>query len=1468
MENGDLVSHPRVAPVVMEHAEEAGTLLEMPVCQQPQTARPILEKVIPGGWLRPEPPVETGLQEETASSIHPTQGAPRSLVVGAPLSDPSISLPPISDPIPDLRLTQQTQVSPKASVIQITPAINTPVNETTSTNSLLPDNTNDNTLVDDLTILEHLQPVSQANNTDQRLTPDRGDGGAKLTRQRSATRPLLTLDTSPGAVALKDTDRRPPTRTPKIVLNLDSEPASSAIMPTPFSQHNHSARDGKHTGKATSALTTLLTAEKAHRSPIKKQRPTIQPYYHAFGNMGALYPTRSLSSNAIPTTMTSCGSATPSAVGSIAESPSELADSQVVSSPHDSYHQDPNRHHHRFHRPHFHGLRKSLSMGKTGKTGFSARLRNLRQKHGPVNQEGFTSGESESEYLQDASMKRASGASRKRIPDPSLPPLLMRFNSPAPNSSLATLQPQHTPSIGTPYGYGGMGMAPLSISTKFIGTSSGRHSASATDLPALRDHLRDRDLPRDSSTTRLKGMLKRNVGLSSPAPSTASLNLPAATTMGAGDLLDDLQPYQNSFRVSRLTGRTKRRERSWSRRDRISRGITFGTSDEDEAPLTIPSRQHRYRHLFHRHDRNGSSRREEKYSKDTSRQEQISNDYIPSVSTALQEARASYSDPNTLLAELEPLPPKFVRAFAALKHGSGSPAPSVDASIASGPGMANKIINIPPLPVLMYALPTVAPGSGYVIGGQGGIPGGRGSPVQKSTMMTASTTSGGLFSPSSLSRPSVRGLVLSEKPVEPTPLCTKLFLFKSYQNSKPQGHYLFRIVQDRVEYGKLPVTKESCCSQYFRQADVTYRSLGKKYKLSKDAKHEMLVQHQQEWVERRRLSTEEKFQPLNTTLDKSMTTLSLPAPQRTSVVAFEGYDTDSDHATTSTIAAATTKTTSSRATIHGESRMEKERALSVQESSLQSGPVRVLLSGQGDFKNLFHNPEMDAPFSAHQAPDTTQEASPQPSPVRVLLSGRGDAKALAQNAEIDNSLLVLQGSGNAANTQEDRRDSDLATERSLTPELPPTPPPELSVTPSSEEPLTPPSELSLTSSPPPELSLTPSPETTPSPPPSMPLSTLDPRRPFVPSKKDPVTKLPILNYEQAWQEAQMQAVDNAYWYLFERNRCLEAAEVLYGLDLFLDEIARHVEYERFEAVEQTHIRNENRDTTLFTIANGDRTNMMWLESPSLKLKNEFMNWFSIAAMGRGEPQVTCAALADEPCKTRLDTLVESSTKPPTKSELKQREGDTLIDLTTVRLTLLEKQIAEKRQQISDEMKQIEDALDHLDQLDARAKSMATTMLNAIESQEVQMALQPSLTTGLTLAETVVLKIKEVDDRIVACTKVMGAARLNLNRLRYEIELEQRSIRHFRQYKIMIVVVTLAILAAVWVLFHRRQVMAALLPHHAPCLTIGSGKGGGGEEVSLFSKWNPGSHFFEHMYDSTGSPESDDQALQCPISLTL
>ncbi|KAG0077055.1 hypothetical protein BGZ90_007808 [Linnemannia elongata] len=124
------------------------------------------------------------------------------------------------------------------------------------------------------------------------------------------------------------------------------------------------------------------------------------------------------------------------------------------------------------------------------------------------------------------------------------------------------------------------------------------------------------------------------------------------------------------------------------------------------------------------------------------------------------------------------------------------------------------------------------------------------------------------------------------------------------------------------------------------------------------------------------------------------------------------------------------------------------------------------------------------------------------------------------------------------------------------------------------------------------------------------------------------------------------------------------------------------------------------------------------------------------------------------------------------------------------------------------MKSLEDVLAQLDNLDESAKKLSTTLLRAIENDEVQLALQPSPATGLTLAETVDGKIKDVNERIVVCARIMGAARFNLNRLKYEIELEQRSIRLFRQYKIAIAIVTVSILLLFWLLYNRRRAAAA------------------------------------------------------------
>ncbi|KAF8946646.1 hypothetical protein BGZ46_005746 [Entomortierella lignicola] len=96
------------------------------------------------------------------------------------------------------------------------------------------------------------------------------------------------------------------------------------------------------------------------------------------------------------------------------------------------------------------------------------------------------------------------------------------------------------------------------------------------------------------------------------------------------------------------------------------------------------------------------------------------------------------------------------------------------------------------------------------------------------------------------------------------------------------------------------------------------------------------------------------------------------------------------------------------------------------------------------------------------------------------------------------------------------------------------------------------------------------------------------------------------------------------------------------------------------------------------------------------------------------------------------------------------------------------------------------------------------MIRDIDSQEVQSALTPSPTTGVTLASTIEEKINHVEEKIKVSKRIIKEGQLNLSRLRYEIELEQRSIRLFRQYKIVITVVTFSIVFVFWFLYHSRM----------------------------------------------------------------
>ncbi|KAG0253524.1 hypothetical protein DFQ27_007358 [Actinomortierella ambigua] len=227
---------------------------------------------------------------------------------------------------------------------------------------------------------------------------------------------------------------------------------------------------------------------------------------------------------------------------------------------------------------------------------------------------------------------------------------------------------------------------------------------------------------------------------------------------------------------------------------------------------------------------------------------------------------------------------------------------------------------------------------------------------------------------------------------------------------------------------------------------------------------------------------------------------------------------------------------------------------------------------------------------------------------------------------------------------------------------------------------------------------------------------------------------------------------------------------------------------------------------------------MWLESPSAKLKQEFLNWIAVALMDyTGEPEL------DEQLQPQLSGRNQSSDSLARWAERKyqgsngygtKEEGpiDLLLEMRSLKVAELEVGLANRRQACERAMREMDDCLRKLDELDREAEKHKHLVLEALGSQDVQKALLPAPNTDKTLVQTVESKLKDVNERIVFVTKVMVSARYDLNRLRYEIELEQRSIRLFRQYKIVIAIVTLSALLCLWYLYYQRTVAMQVFPN--------------------------------------------------------
>ncbi|KAG0373993.1 hypothetical protein BGX24_010967 [Mortierella sp. AD032] len=1016
---------------------------------------------------------------------------------------------------------------------------------------------------------------------------------------------------------------------------------------------------------------------------------------------------------------------------------------------------------------------------------------------------------------------------------------------------------------------------PLSSASNAAG--GGRSTGASTPPPTTGETLRE-----SSSTARFKEMIKRNVGLSTPTASTPTgsgsgltVSTHSSPTVGAtgfltapnggskatsmstgaiGELVSgDEQPSSSMFSVSRMTGRKKKLTKKAS-----VDGGGSPLSDEEDMPLCMrdpkqkakqlppvsPQRHHRFMPHLHRNHYYQIQPQPHVFpqlgpgggvgligTRNVRQPEQRQQPIVFRVaSQALKDARESNLDPNILIAELEPLPAKFVAAVTGL---SGESPLSTTLTPSAAPTMqsttsvaAANLMMFPLIPMMASIIPSSSIGSGT------------GSSVHSSVFASApqtvmqpqqqpisprginSNTASRSTTFSSLTPPPP---TLQPKPFRPVkvaganPLSERNFLFKSYQNSKFQGHYAFRIHEDHLEFGKLPQAFEQACLQYFREADVCWRFMEKKAKSWRDQRKEGLVKREAMKEKYRKMGVRSDLGPpppgSNRRALREMQKQDIETLMETPEVQLETPSSQgafSERSNNNSPSIISTGGVPSRSSSRAGTR---SRSNSVSRLEIGSGNVSssILLQHRLHHQHSF-------PFGMTKDkddnPDQLTPTVHADSIRRILLDRHpllGNENVLMQSPIVseNNSQEDLSQSPDDNNNNNNNISSNKSSSRQR---------------PNSagagggrargySEPVHPDELLLLLDD---EVKKINNPPLSTSSTATSSSNLPDYFNEVEDLQIDDHNLLPLWRQRELREQQELQwAVDDDYWQKVECHHTTEAKMAQYGLELCLLELIKPVEYELFDIVSQVEISNENRDAALFSIADASRTNVMWLESPSLKLKYEFLNWIAISLMDHGEPdlqeEARQQAVMDEflkpglfNMKTNIDINLEEHERCRTKTD-----QDILLDLADIRICLLEGNVHAKREHIMETMKSVEDILSQLDHIDDSAKRLATSLLRAIETQDVETALQPSPATGgLTLAETVDMKIKDVNERIVVCARIMGAARFNLNRLKYEIELEQRSIRLFRQYKIAIAVISISILFFFYLIYDRRHATAA------------------------------------------------------------
>ncbi|KAF9911958.1 hypothetical protein EC991_001405 [Linnemannia zychae] len=733
----------------------------------------------------------------------------------------------------------------------------------------------------------------------------------------------------------------------------------------------------------------------------------------------------------------------------------------------------------------------------------------------------------------------------------------------------------------------------------------------------------------------------------------------------------------------------------------------------------------------------------------------------PNISPALRDARRANKDPGVLLVELEPLPTRIVHDLAAIKshHQQHHPPQSQQISVQS----QTSGVSAGPLNAFLTPSSTTASRFGSISSG----------PTMTHT--NNSQNSSYYNSPQLMMTP-LQQLQLQEQKqqqhqhqqahirskADPAAVfCSKSFLFKSYQSSKFVSHYVFRVVGDQLEYKRLPEALEGSCSQYFRKADFTYRSLERKAKAIREERDE-----------RKRGTSRSQSQPQLLRQQQQPNS----SPLSTKLTRTKSQELDDCYGSANSVATLSSFLKEGGGVSQGDS----DRFLGG--SSAGSNSARASMD-----KRRNSGDDILKSAVAWDHFSVSSSAASTPMPVEVL-SDSSISTSRGWGAGGGRSSRSVRGGANSSyqNQRYNPENSNNALVRTFL------------AGPGSDRVLK-----------------------------SYPMVEMNPYAAAagIVSFQSPVVTAvmarPSLsrNRKRSWtsiKEERRREEEEEETRLKEMERKFreELEQAVFGLELYLTEILRGQEFERFDAVADVRVANDSRDTAIFSLYNGDGTNVMSLESPSTKLKYEFLNRISMSLMGHEESEIDALSVANpKETKHHFNSFLNmSSATLRDRSEDCNEDADLLHEIMDIRLRQQEAKLRAMRENIQKAMSEVDSCLSQLDYIDERAKKMMTAMITAIDSHEVQLALRPSPSTGLTLAETIDAKLNDVNKRIVICTRIMGAARQNLNRLKYEIELEQRSIRLFRQYKIIIAVISGSIVFLVWFLYHARA--SALAPQPA------------------------------------------------------